>query len=43
VVVGGALLAYHQIRDTTIDVGSARLIDQGLPSAPQSDLVKAIL
>ena len=41
-VVGGALLAYHQI-DTTIDVDSARLIDQGLLSAPRSDLVKAIL
>ena len=33
VVVGGALLAYYQIRNTTTDVDSARLIDQDLAAA----------
>ena len=33
VVVGGALLAYYQIRDTTTDVDSARLIDSDLAAA----------
>jgi len=33
VVVGGALLAYYQIRNTTTDVDSALLIDQDLAAA----------
>lgn len=33
VVVGGALLAYYQIRNTTTDVDSARPIDQDLAAA----------